>query len=128
MNFFPDSMETHPMDPAIKEQWTKALRSGEYKQGKLRLNTLDLPEGTVYCCLGVLCDLHNKTTGEGQWSDVIEITGGYMVREYDRDRNYPPDSVQSWSRLSFAMTTALSEVNDDGADFSAIADWIEEHL
>lgn len=128
MNFFPDSMETQPMDPAIKEQWTKALRSGEYKQGKRRLNTLKLPEGTVYCCLGVLCDLHNKTTGEGQWSDIIEASEGSMVREYERERNYVPYSVQSWAELSFVAETELSEANDNGADFSAIADWIEEHL
>lgn len=128
MNFFPDSMETQPMDPAIKEQWTKALRSGEYKQGKRRLNTLTLPEGTVYCCLGVLCDLHNKTTGEGQWSDSIETMVGHVVRQYDCERNYLPESVQSWAQLSFVAEMALSEVNDDGADFSAIANWIEEHL
>ena len=116
------------MDPVIKEQWTKALRSGEYKQGKLRLNKFKLPEGTVYCCLGVLCDLHNKATGEGQWSDVIEASEGFMVREYDGTRNYISNPVRSWSRLSPKAEMDLSDANDMGADFSAIADWIEEHL
>ena len=128
MNFFPDLMETTPMDPAIKEQWTKALRSGEYKQGELRLNTAKLRGGAVYCCLGVLCDLHNKTTGEIQWSDLIEASEGSMVREYDGARNYIPGPVQSWSRLSRKAEMALSEANDMGANFSAIADWIEGHL
>lgn len=40
------------MNKKIKKLWLKALRSGEYKQGKLALRIKN-----KYCCLGVLCDI-----------------------------------------------------------------------
>lgn len=42
----------------VKEMFLTALRSGDYPQGKCALQN---SEG--YCCLGVLTDLYNKTTG-----------------------------------------------------------------
>ena len=36
------------------KKWVKALNSGEFKQGQMRLYD---PEKNSYCCLGVLCDL-----------------------------------------------------------------------
>lgn len=43
------------MDQTIKAQWTAALRSGEYKQGRAVL-----ARDGKFCCLGVLCDLAVK--------------------------------------------------------------------
>ena len=40
------------MDPEIKAQWTAALRSGDYIQGKGYLNT-----NGKFCCVGVLCEI-----------------------------------------------------------------------
>ena len=39
-----------------RDAWLKALRSGEYKQGKLRLH-----QSGKYCCLGVICKLKGIT-------------------------------------------------------------------
>ena len=66
MSYFPDSVSLEPMNPTIKAQWLEALRSGEYKQGReyLRQSNKDT---VLYCCLGVLCDLHRKATGTYQW-------------------------------------------------------------
>ena len=36
----------------VRRRWTEALRSGEYPQGKLFLNS----DGR-FCCLGVLCEV-----------------------------------------------------------------------
>ena len=46
------------MKPEIKQKWINALRSGEYEQGRKSLR-----DRNKYCCLGVLCDLHAKETG-----------------------------------------------------------------
>ena len=59
------------MNVEVKEKWLKALRGGEFKQGRERLCDLD---DNSYCCLGVLCEI---AVAEG----VIERTssGGYGV-------------------------------------------------
>ena len=42
--------ETYKLPKAFKTKWIKALRSGKYKQGRLRLYN---PKEDTYCCLGV---------------------------------------------------------------------------
>lgn len=41
------------MDTEIKRRWVKALRSGNYKKGTIRLRT----SRNEFCVLGVLCDV-----------------------------------------------------------------------
>jgi hypothetical protein len=53
------------MKPDIKQKWVNDLKSGEYKKGKGYLHKED-----TYCCLGVLCDLYQKETGQGAWTDA----------------------------------------------------------
>lgn len=52
------------MNKKIKRLWVKALKSGEYTQTRHALRKDD-----SFCCLGVLCDLHSKETGE-KWQDI----------------------------------------------------------
>jgi len=40
------------MKQEIKKRWVAALRSGEYRQGKIQLK-----KENKFCCLGVLCDI-----------------------------------------------------------------------
>ena len=47
------------MEAKMKKRWIKALRSGEYEQGRE-----DLKVDEKFCCLGVLCDI----SGLGSWS------------------------------------------------------------
>lgn len=51
------------MKKVLAKKWIKALRSGEYKQGKLKLYTA---EDNSYCCLGVL----NKLNSNKEKSDA----------------------------------------------------------
>lgn len=44
------------MNKRIAKKWTKALRSGKYKQGIGMLRN----DNNEYCCLGVLCELAVK--------------------------------------------------------------------
>lgn len=81
-----------------------ALKSGEYKQGKSKLETVVGPE-TTYCCLGVankICDL-----GIDPKSLLLHQDGlnGYI---------FFPKRVQQ----------LLAGLNDTGYPFSSIADTI----
>jgi hypothetical protein len=106
----------------IKQQWLDALRSGDYKQGQGSLR----PTPDTYCCLGVLCDLHAKETGntwdgKGYCTQVLEV----------------PDEVVIWAGLNWCdprvefkdKGASLSTLNDDQhLCFREIADVIERSL
>lgn len=97
-----------------KKKWLKALRSGEYKQGKNYLR-----KGDEFCCIGVLCDI----TGVHEW----EPNGDMFL--YGGRRSFVPKDVASLVRLRPSAPNHLMAMNDnDGADFYEIANWIEEHL
>ena len=106
------------MDPKIKSQWVKALRSGRYVQGQGRLKN----HKDEMCCLGVLCDI----SGFGVWSfEGYESDG--ITTQY-----YPPQSVQAWAGLEeedpYVTDRRLSTHNDTGSTFRQIANLIEIYL
>jgi hypothetical protein len=115
------------MNPEIKARWVAALRSGEYEQGKGKLN-----QGGAMCCLGVLCDLHARETG-GAWEHV---TSG--IAYYSGSPNYLPEQVREWAGLpeprlgAFVRIGRASEAlpvhNDAFRTFAEIADAIEAQL
>ena len=63
------------MVPEIKEAVVKALRSGDYKQGRgqLRAGQSDGDGGTcmLFCCLGVIYDI----THPNEWLEDSEFSG-----------------------------------------------------
>ena len=87
------------MDAGLKAKWIAALRSGEFKQGVGAYQT-----GNEYCCLGVLC-----------------VVGGMPISALDRDDYNFVDSAVGHDRA-----VQLASMNDSGATFSQIADWLEE--
>lgn len=97
----------------FKEKWIKALKSGEYKQGKHYLEN-----NNNYCCLGVaahLCgisNLHKK-----QW-----ITDGY--KNFDIS-DVPKVLIGDGSN---PVVKTLSRMNDEDYSFEEIADWIESNI
>jgi hypothetical protein len=116
------------MNQEIKAKWVAALRSGEYVQGQRYLNG---PDG--FCCLGVLCDLYGKETGE-KWFDE----GGDGKRMLD-GWTVPPLQVQKWADLGSDLgytgvetpatdSVSLVDLNDSGLPFSQIADIIQYAL
>jgi len=111
------------MNSHVKEKWITALRSNEYKQTQGFLHTSD-----GYCCLGVLCDLYAKEK-DMEWE--IEIDGN--IQSFDGKTMVFPESVVDWSGIgNHTITTShyakLIDFNDNGEDFSFIADYIEENL
>lgn len=96
-----------------KAKWVAALRSGEYKQisGQLR-------NAAGHCCLGVLCDI----SGAGGWSD-----NNYIAADDERSGSLP-FGVLDLTDISFADERRLADMNDSGATFAEIADYIEKSL
>lgn len=120
------------MNPEVKAKWVAALRSGEYKQAKGRLR-----DGDAYCCLGVLCDLHAKETGE-YWQETVD---GFRYCHLEQVLPFP---VRMWAGLcsdspDVAVDRPLTLLNDGRAadgdapaqpahNFNQIADLIEKRL
>jgi hypothetical protein len=126
------------MDPVVKAEWVAALRSGDYRQGKLALRT----ENAEYCCLGVLCDLYAQK-GEGEWAGQLFRFGpadanwdhegsGVLPRNLARLIDLPGDNPTTSVRLDDGdgadEPASLAELNDNSYtpfSFNDIADVIE---
>lgn len=115
--------------------WIKALRSGDYKQGRNYLCSDD-----HYCCLGVLCDLvaPDDWTGTGVIryhqdncslpDEDIAIAVGMTNEIGGFDPNGLPVALHEWLRAKDKDGTvplSLAGMNDAGYPFSDIADVIE---
>jgi hypothetical protein len=118
------------VNPEVKTKWLAALRSGEFEQGAVRLKT-EVRDGTSkFCCLGVLCELHDKEHG--------------CEQSYESISGELPDHVRDWAGLSennpymnqpvsFAYPkewrTHISVLNDiKQFSFNQLADLIEAQL
>lgn len=110
------------MKHAVMERWVNALRSGEYTQGKDRLKTID----NTFCCLGVLCDLYSKETGDA-W-DFSNRDGPI----YYGCITSLPEEVRVWAGMRTGNGLLESDkpslviLNDKGWTFSDIANIIED--
>lgn len=76
--------------------WIDALRSGEYEQGSGALQTRD----GKFCCLGVLCDVYRKETGDGAWVNDVDS------KPFKTDNGmyggaYPPVRVYVWLGVEY---------------------------
>lgn len=102
---------------SLKERWIEALRSGKYAQGQGALRKVARNE---YCCLGVLCDLCDPS----RWTDTNSVD----VYWYDGVSNLPPQKVQHAVGMDQLVTDKLAVMNDGGATFDQIANYIEKNL
>jgi len=115
----------------IADMWVSALRSGEYAQTKQFLR-----KGGGFCCLGVLCDLHQRRTNAGEWKDHADGLEAAYVCSLDEDNNSRtclPEDVYTWADCSpdpsdAAVGLPLAVLNDDhGYTFDQLAEVIEKH-
>lgn len=109
------------LDPEFKAQWLAALRSGEFKQGKHALCRIT-PEGDEYCCLGVAHELIHGPEAWGAPSLLLNGCHSEKRRSVHGNSGWftPPG-------LGEGAKNALAGMNDSGATFDEIADYIEEH-
>lgn len=140
------------MDPHVKEQWLKALRSDEYKQGRGALMRI-FDDSAEYCCLGVVCVANPQIAGfrDHGYSGVKEFFpisnpdyhGDTMFLGFDlRIDTGIADDVQRFlaycndgvnpDRPDSVYAGIPGEVRDEirleRQDFASIAQWIEENL
>ena len=95
------------MDKKLKAKWVKALRSGEYKQGKGYLE-----DRGKFCCLGVLAD------AVGRERLGIAAHQNSFLRNARNEEIVLPVEVQR----------ALADLNDRRVPFEVIAGLINEAL
>ncbi len=126
-------MTTRTMNKEVGRRWVKALRSGEYEQGKRRLTQINFDGEAKHCCLGVLCDLAVKD--DDIEVSVLTTTGGDLL--YDDRASYLPLTVAEWAGLEETnvavkhdgYNTTLAHLNDAlGLTFDRIADVIEANF
>lgn len=112
-------------------EWIDALRSGEYKQAKARLQRDD-----GYCCLGVACEIfipkHKQRRKNGELQGVmprdqdnapqwLRSLNKDFVRRFQRSRSDIPtfDSIET-------LTYGLDYLNDSlNFSFDEIADMVQ---
>jgi hypothetical protein len=94
----------------VAELWAEALRSGRYPRTTSRLRSI-----TGLCPLGVLCDLHAKQTGKGEWCLVNDGTYRHpnISMAYKAGGNIddyiPPWAVWRWAGFSSTPPTPAVE-------------------
>lgn len=113
---------------------SEALRSGKYSQ-----TTQLLRRGDSFCCLGVACDLHVKSTKHNQWRHPGTTSDVYM---FGADLYSIPKSIQDYYGFNSNVGTyikapqavenfivpgrTLISLNDrEGRDFKFIAKVID---
>lgn len=118
---------------AFKQEWLKALRSGEYKQTSGVLCNRD-----GFCCLGVAAHMiHNKFPEIFDEAKVVYKESRYddntiaaICLQYGhRDTNMIlPRPVLRVLDIHVDFAEELMGKNDNGEDFEHIADYIEAHM
>lgn len=109
------------MNKTIKAKWLAALKSGKYPK-----TDGDLRDGQGYCCLGVLCDIYRKETGDGKWKENRFITSTSDTT------GYLPNKVMKWAGLSKkygimdGKGSDLTDINDQSHTFNEVIEVIEK--
>lgn len=110
------------MNEQVKAAWVTALTSGQYIQGKGKLH--DHQENT-FCCLGVLCDLYQKATGNGAWEAADDNTSRFRLTGDEAPICDLPGVVVTWSGVSDEQGPLIGLNDSDEFDFLAIAALIQ---
>lgn len=116
----PSSQETAEnaspkMDPALKEKWVEALRSGEFTQAR---NSIGNAAQKHLCCLGVGAVVANPSIELNTTDDALDELGKHGL-----------DVFRGRTRIFSPAVGQLVHLNDgELAPFSVIADHIEKNL
>jgi hypothetical protein len=108
------------MTPELKEKWIKALRSGEYTQGRGALRSTT-KNGTCYCCLGVLADIvdHDAWRDDQPWN-------GKTLSIWKNEQDATLEKSCEEVGLSMSEQNLLMHLNDSRSyTFDEIGDFIE---
>jgi hypothetical protein len=105
------------MDPTIKQEWLKDLRSGEFKQGRFTLRN----ENDCLCCLGVLCFVYQESVGNINYRRLKRSLGW----AFGNGVNMPPDEVYHWAKMPIVdedtgrpVTTTVKRPDGTGDEYT----------
>jgi hypothetical protein len=101
------------MNTELKQKWVEALRSGEYRQIRGRLNDYD----NGYCCLGVLC----KVAGYEVIGTNILENEKIVVENYIAIDNLIKDD-------SYDVSYFIQLNDNNRYTFDEIAEYVEKNL
>lgn len=126
------------MKQELRDAWVAALRSGDWKQGKYRLNLKG-----KYCCIGVLCEIADfegpiaVPLGD-DWRSSEEAPSYRYRMPGSRPGMYGPETsspgmitneMAEYLGLPEDYLFVLAGLNDqENKNFNEIADWIEENV
>jgi len=133
------------MKKKIAKIWTKALRSGKYKQGISALRD----KNNKFCCLGVLCDLYDKDRKAKKKKSIKISAPKYNGNKdkycyvYGTTADFLPQEVKKWAGMR--SNKGNFELDNDGVyldlallndgdtylgrkNFKEIAKIIEQHV
>ena len=109
---------------ATRKRWSKALRSGEYKQ-----STGTMCSEYGWCCLGVLLD--NEI--DGDWVQYERLPDQYQLIRTgsgssmeELSLRMPSQKIGDQLGLDDSLARALAGLNDSGGSFDIIADLIDD--
>lgn len=102
------------MKQSVRDEWTAALRSDEWKQGRGQLCN----EDGEMCCLGVLYDV----AIDGDWV----LSNGRWTADGNSTRL--SDDLRKQLGLNVGTQHMLVRQNDSGYSFREIADWIDANI
>ena len=114
-----DDYKKHPLPG--RDEWLKALRSGEYKQttnSLLDKKILFQEEVCSYCCLGVLSKIQGRLTDSGFDSeersdgDSLLSESNPLYKELDSSGEFP-SGIRFFDEDG-AEHISLSSINDGG--------------
>jgi hypothetical protein len=121
------------MKKSVAKKWSKALRSGEFKQATCALHN---PGEDSYCCLGVLCVLAGKDKAylrrrdHSKKVDTNHLPGPSVYKDFAGMKS-ADGCIDSFVALSDKrwrlVRTTLAEMNDSGKSFKQIANFIDKH-
>lgn len=112
----------YKLDKKLKDKWTSALRSGEYKQGR---GVLYNSEQNTYCCLGVLGSICGYTNLS---MDSIGMPHDLLPLDQIEYPEIDEDTMEVLIQMNDGKVTNVTMDKRDAKDFKEIADYIEENL
>ncbi len=123
-------MEKYQLPKEFAEKWIEALRSGEYKQGRDKLATINDANEICYCCLGVACKLQNiKDTELEQYGEIAELTKIDADEDFNNEYTDLLDIGIPYNLIGTQLPNELITLNDnEKKSFVEIADWIIENV
>lgn len=100
------------MDKDLKKKWVKALRSGNYTQGKHFLYSVT---NKAHCCLGVLCEIQG-----------LRFDQEHQAYLSESDEWVGTMTMHIPGGPTHDVANELAMMNDQGDSFDHIADFIEK--